>query len=226
MKIDKPFKALIFDSVYDLRRGAIIYVACTDGEIKRGDRVRSYFTKKSYEVQEVGIARPDFVPSNKLYAGQVGYMICNIRNIKEAFVGDTIYLEKTKNVEPFSGFKSPKPMVFSGFFPEDTQNFSLLRKSIEKLCINDSSVSITEDSSPALGQGYRIGFLGLLHMEVFKERLEKEFNQSVIITSPNVPYKVKFSNQKLVKFHGTDEITIVNPTLVTIKICCGLTGCN
>ncbi|CAF0708288.1 unnamed protein product [Brachionus calyciflorus] len=209
---DKPFKSLVFDSVYDLRRGAIIYIACVDGEIKKGDKVKSFFTKKVYEVQEVGLARPDFRPSNKIQAGQVGYMICNIRNIKEALVGDTFHLDKAK-IEPFPGFKSPKPMVFSGFFPEDSQNFSLLRKSIEKLCINDSSVSIAEDSSPALGQGYRLGFLGLLHMEVFKERLEKEFSQSVIITAPNVPYKVKFSNQKLVKFHGTNELVIVNPTL-------------
>ena len=107
--------------------------------------------------------------------------------------------------------------VFSGFFPEYPEAFVVLRRSIEKLSINDSSVTITEDSSPALGQGYRLGFLGLLHMEVFKERLEKEFDQSVIITSPNVPYKVKFSHPKLVKFHGTNEITVVNPTLVNFK---------
>lgn len=107
---DKPFKSLVFDSFYDLRRGAIIYVACVDGEIKRGDKVKSFFNKKTYEVQEVGIARPDFIQTNKLQAGQVGYMVCNIRNIKEALVGDTFYLDKAK-VEPFPGFKSPKPMV-------------------------------------------------------------------------------------------------------------------
>ena len=158
-------------------------------------------------------------------------MVCNIRNIKEALVGDTFHLEKAK-VEPFPGFKPPKPMVinikwlnrlskfitnfkvFSGFFPEESSDFSLLRKSIEKLCINDSSVSLADDSSPALGQGYRIGFLGLLHMEIFKERLENEFKQSVIITAPNVPYKIKFTHPKQIKFHGTDEITVVNPTLV------------
>jgi translation elongation factor EF-4 len=104
--------------------------------------------------------------------------------------------------------------VFSGFFPEESSDFNLLRKSIEKLCINDSSVSLSDDSSPALGQGYRIGFLGLLHMEIFKERLENEFKQSVIITAPNVPYKIKFTHPKQIKFHGTDEITVVNPTLV------------
>lgn len=107
---DKPFKSLVFDSFYDLRRGAIIYVACVDGEIKRGDKVKSFFNKKVYEVQEVGIARPDFLTTNKLQAGQVGYMVCNIRNIKEALVGDTFYLDKAK-IEPFPGFKPPKPMV-------------------------------------------------------------------------------------------------------------------
>ena len=104
--------------------------------------------------------------------------------------------------------------MFSGFFPEDPEHFVQLRRSIEKLSVNDSSVSISEDSSPALGQGYRLGFLGLLHMEVFKDRLEKEFDQSVIITAPNVPYKVRFSHPKMIKHHGTNEIIIVNPTQV------------
>lgn len=208
---NKTFKALIFDSVYDAHKGAIIYVACASGEIKRGDRITSYFTKKSYEVQQVGIARPNFVPTNKLYAGQVGFMICNMRSIKEAFVGDTIYLEKTK-VEPFEGFKSPKPMVFSGFYPEDGSKFNQLRKSIEKLVMNDSSVTIAEDASPALGHGYRIGFLGLLHMEIFKERLENEFDMSVVITSPNVPYKINVNQPRLIKYHGgKNELTIINP---------------
>jgi len=140
-------------------------------------------------------------------------MICNMRSIKEAFVGDTIFLEKSQ-VKPFEGFKSPKPMVFSGFYPEDGSKFNLLRKSIEKLVLNDSSVAISLDSSPALGQGYRIGFLGLLHMEIFKERLENEFDQSVVITSPNVPYKVKLSQPRLIKFHGgKEELTIINPCL-------------
>jgi GTP-binding protein LepA len=140
-------------------------------------------------------------------------MICNIRSIKEALVGDTFHWEKFK-VEAFPGFKPPKPMVFSGFFPEDPEHFVQLRKAIEKLSVNDSSVNITDDSSPALGQGYRLGFLGLLHMEVFKDRLEKEFSQSVIITSPNVPYKIKFTQPRLIKLHGKDELTIVNPTQV------------
>ena len=129
--VKKPYKALVFDSLHDMHRGAIIYVACADGEIKRGDRITSYFSKKSYEVQEVGIARPNFQPTKKLTAGQVGYMICNMRSLKEAYVGDTIYLEKsqpepfTGNIKPliklkiflikiyiYKGFKSPKPMVF------------------------------------------------------------------------------------------------------------------
>ena len=185
-------------------------MACFQGQIKKSDKISSCFSNKTYEVSEVGLARPDFVPANALYAGQVGYMICNIRSIKEALVGDTIHSEKSI-VQPFPGFKQPKPMVFSGFFPEDPEYFVQLRRSIEKLSVNDSSVSLSEDSSPALGQGYRLGFLGLLHMEVFKERLEKEFDQSVIITSPNVTYKLKFSQQHLIKYHGASEISILNP---------------
>jgi translation elongation factor EF-4 len=163
------FRALVFDMVYHLHRGAIIFVACYGQEIKVGDRVTSCYTKKSYEVQEVGICRPFLKKTQKLYAGQVGYLICNIRNVKEALVGDTFHLTSEKKlVEPFPGFKVPKPMVFSSFYPLDSTNYDLLRHSIEKLAVNDSSVSLEMDSSPVLGQGYRIGFLGLLHMDIFK----------------------------------------------------------
>ena len=133
-----------------------------------------------------------------------------MRSIKEAFVGDTVFEEKAK-VEPIASFTQPKQMVFSGFFPEQSDAYNLLRKAIEKLCLNDSSVSMIQDSSPALGQGYRLGFLGLLHMEVFKERLEKEFDQEVIVTAPSVPFKLILNNKRQIKFHGTNELTILNP---------------
>jgi translation factor GUF1, mitochondrial len=187
-----PFKALVFDSSYDVHRGAIIYVACIDGEIQRGSRITSCFTKKTYEIQEVGIIRPNLVETSSLSAGQVGYIMCNMRSLKESVVGDTIHAEKATDVVPLVRFKTPKPMVYSGFYPERGDDFIKLRKSVEKLSLNDSSVTVLDDSSPALGQGYCIGFLGLLHMEIFKERLKKEYDSDVIITSPNVPYKIRF----------------------------------
>ncbi|KAK2165573.1 hypothetical protein LSH36_48g03046 [Paralvinella palmiformis] len=206
-----PLKALIFDSWYDKWRGAISSIALIDGTIKKGTKIKSNYTGKVYEVQETGIMYPNEQETNTLYAGQVGYLICGMKMTKEAQIGDTIYQDMVP-VKSLPGFKPAKPMVFAGIYPVDQSEYSALRSAIEKLLLNDSSVSVNIDSSAALGQGWRLGFLGLLHMDVFSQRLEQEYDASVIITSPNVPYKVKIIGAKNIKQYKGEEITILNPS--------------
>uniref|UniRef100_A0A670J1S0 GTP binding elongation factor GUF1 n=1 Tax=Podarcis muralis TaxID=64176 RepID=A0A670J1S0_PODMU len=205
-----PLKALVFDSTFDHYRGVIANIALLGGEVCKGQRIESAHTKKVYEVNEVGILKPNEQPTHKLYAGQVGYLIAGMKEVKEAQIGDTIYLHN-QPVEPLPGFKSAKPMVFAGMYPVDQSEYNNLKSAVEKLTLNDSSVSVHRDSSLALGAGWRLGFLGLLHMEVFNQRLEQEYNASVILTAPTVPYKAVLSSAKLIKEHGKEVITIINP---------------
>nr|XP_034968678.1 translation factor GUF1, mitochondrial isoform X3 [Zootoca vivipara]XP_034968679.1 translation factor GUF1, mitochondrial isoform X3 [Zootoca vivipara] len=205
-----PLKALVFDSTFDHYRGVIANIALLGGEVRKGQRIASAHTKKVYEVNEVGILKPNEQPTHKLYAGQVGYLIAGMKEVKEAQIGDTIYLHN-QPVEPLPGFKSAKPMVFAGMYPVDQSEYSNLKSAVEKLTLNDSSVSVHRDSSLALGAGWRLGFLGLLHMEVFNQRLEQEYNASVILTAPTVPYKAVLSSAKLIKEHEKEVITIINP---------------
>ncbi|XP_072352784.1 translation factor Guf1, mitochondrial isoform X2 [Scyliorhinus torazame] len=218
--LSDPLRALVFDSTYDHYRGVIASIALFDGWVQKGDKIMSSYTKKVYEVNEVGILRPDQYPVEKLNAGQVGYLVAGMKEVKEAQIGDTFYLQK-QPVEPLAGFKPAKPMVFAGMYPVDQSEYTNLRKAVEKLTLNDSSVTVHRDSSPALGAGWRcftkctlllfwLGFLGLLHMEVFNQRLEQEYNASVILTAPTVPYKAVLSSSKLIKY-GEEEITILNP---------------
>ncbi|XP_043547758.1 translation factor GUF1, mitochondrial isoform X1 [Chiloscyllium plagiosum] len=197
-KLSDPLRALVFDSTYDHYRGVIASIALFDGWVQKGDKIMSSYTKKVYEVNEVGILRPDQYPVEKLHAGQVGYLIAGMKEVKEAQIGDTFHLQK-QPVEPLAGFKPAKPMVFAGMYPIDQSEYTNLRKAVEKLTLNDSSVTVHRDSSPALGAGWRLGFLGLLHMEVFNQRLEQEYNASVILTAPTVPYKAVLSSSKLIK---------------------------
>ncbi|XP_058049327.1 translation factor GUF1, mitochondrial [Ahaetulla prasina] len=210
VNVHEPLKALVFDSTFDTYRGVIANIALFSGEIHKGHKITTAHTKKIYEVNEVGILTPDQWPTDKLYAGQVGYMIAGMREIIDAQIGDTVYLHN-QVVEPFPGFKSAKPMVFAGVFPTDQSEYSNLKGALEKLTLNDSSVTIQRDNSLVLGAGWRLGFLGLLHMEVFNQRLEQEHNASVILTAPTVPYKAILSSPKLIKEHRKEEITIVNP---------------
>lgn len=205
-----PLRALVFDSNFDHYRGVVANVALFGGTVKKGDRVVSAHLKKTYEVQELGILRPHEVPTNKLFAGQVGYVVAGMKDVKEAQIGDTLFHQDCP-VEPLPGFKPAKPMVFAGMFPMDQSEHSGLRSAIERLTLNDSSVTVQRDSSLALGAGWRLGFLGLLHMEVFNQRLEQEYNASVIVTAPTVPYKAHLSSPKLIKEHGAEVVTIVNP---------------
>ncbi|XP_062899282.1 translation factor Guf1, mitochondrial isoform X1 [Mobula hypostoma] len=208
--VSDPMRALVFDSTYDHYRGVIANIALFDGWVQKGDKIMSSYTKKVYEVNEVGILRPDQYPVEKLCAGQVGYLVAGMKEVKEAEIGDTLHLQK-QPVEPLAGFKPAKPMVFAGMYPTDQSEYTNLRKAVEKLTLNDSSVTVHRDSSPALGAGWRLGFLGLLHMEVFNQRLEQEYNASVILTAPTVPYKAILLSSKLIKQHGKEEITILNP---------------
>lgn len=188
----KTLKALLFDSWFDEYRGVICLISLQDGELHKGDKIELAQAEETYEVLELGLMYPELTPMNALYAGQVGYIITGMKSVREARVGDTIYLEK-KPVTPFPGFKPAKPMVFAGIYPTDSEEFEPLRDAIEKLTLNDASVTVEKKSSNALGIGFRCGFLGLLHMDVFKQRLEQEYGLSVIATAPSVLYKVKMA---------------------------------
>ncbi|KAL1917543.1 uncharacterized protein VTP21DRAFT_3936 [Calcarisporiella thermophila] len=201
--IDKPLKALLFDSWYDTYVGVICMMAIVDGTIRKGDRIISAYSQQKYEVTEVGIMHPDMYNTGYLHAGQVGYIICNMKVATEAHIGDTFYHIK-QPVEPLPGFEPAKSMVFAGIFPVDTNDFTKLEESIEKLTLNDASVSVQKETSNALGQGWRLGFLGTLHMDVFRQRLEEEYEANVIVTQPTVPFKVLYRN-------GTENL-VQNPS--------------
>uniref|UniRef100_A0A3B3XAC1 Tr-type G domain-containing protein n=1 Tax=Poecilia mexicana TaxID=48701 RepID=A0A3B3XAC1_9TELE len=214
--VDDPFKALVFDSNFDHYRGVVANIAVIGGRVKKGDNIVSAHLSKTYEVNELGLLRPEEHATQKLFAGQVGYIIAGMKDVKEAQIGDTLY-RHDHPVQALPGFKPAKAMVFLfcswplSMYPMDQSEYPALRSAIERLTLNDSSVTVQRDSSLALGAGWRLGFLGLLHMEVFNQRLEQEYNASVIVTSPTVPYKAILSSAKLIKEHGGEEVTIVNP---------------
>jgi elongation factor 4 len=200
--LEKPLKALLFDSWFDEYKGVICLIAVQDGVIAKGDRITLAQNQLDYEVLEIGLMYPNETPTGALYAGQVGYLVTGMKTVKEARVGDTIYHAK-QPVKPFPGFKPAKPMVFAGIYPVDNSEFEQLRNAIEKLTLNDASVTVEKKSSAALGLGFRCGFLGLLHMEVFKQRLEQEYGITAIVTAPSVLYKIKKKNG--------EEINVENP---------------
>lgn len=196
------FRSLLVDSWYDSYLGVVLLVNVVDGSIKKGQRIFSPHTQKKYEVKEVGIMYPDRVPIDSLKAGQVGYIVCGMKQTSEAIIGDT-FMNVNHPTEPLPGFEEPKPMVFVGAFPADYTDFQDLDDHMSHLVLNDRSVTLQRETSNALGQGWRLGFLGSLHASVFKERLEKEYGASLILTNPTVPYKVIMGD-------GTEKI-ITNP---------------
>ncbi|MCX5923902.1 MAG: translation elongation factor 4 [Candidatus Dependentiae bacterium] len=200
---DLPLKALLFDSWYDEYRGVICLVAIKDGMLKKGDHIYLHQSNCKHEILELGLMYPEQLPMDALYAGQVGYIITGMKTIKEARVGDTVSISKT-SVTPFPGFKPAKSMVFAGIFPVESTEFELLAEAIEKLTLNDASVNVEKKTSTALGLGFRCGFLGLLHMDVFKQRLEQEYDLSIIATSPSVMYYIDLN-------HDQGRISIENP---------------
>ncbi|MGC8866727.1 MAG: translation elongation factor 4 [Elusimicrobiales bacterium] len=202
-------KALVFDSVYDSYKGVIVYTRVFDGRIKKGDIIFFYSTKKSYKVEEVGYLTPDMKESQSIEAGEVGYIVAGIKDIHDIKIGDTIFL-KEMVAEPLGGFKDIKPVVFAGIFPLNSSDFNSLKNAIEKLHLTDSSFTYQGESSKALGFGFRCGFMGLLHLDIIRQRIEREFSIPVIITNPNVIYKVK----KKKKTHSKESeiIEVKNPT--------------
>ncbi|MCO5229843.1 MAG: translation elongation factor 4 [Chitinophagales bacterium] len=186
--INEPLQALIFDSVFNSFRGVIAYFRIVNGSIKKGDKIKFMATNKVYEADEVGTLSMDLVPKAELFAGDVGYVITGIKNSKDIKVGDTITLANRPCVDAIKGFENVKPMVFAGIYPIDTDDFQELRESLEKLQLNDASLVWEPETSLALGFGFRCGFLGLLHLEIVQERLDREFDMAVITTVPNVTF--------------------------------------
>ena len=202
---DKPLKALIFDSHYDAYRGTIVHMRVFDGSIKAGDRIRFMHNKASYRVEEVGFFQIVPKPQQELTAGMVGYMIAGIKTVSDTRCGDTITLDREPCDKPLAGFKASKPVVFASIYPVAADDYEELTIALEKLTLNDASLIYEKDSSAALGFGFRCGFLGLLHLEIVQERLEREYDQSIILTVPSVRYQ-------LILEDGT-EMVIDNPAL-------------
>ncbi len=201
----EPFKALIFDSYYDAYKGVIVYVRVMDGEIKTGDTIKFMSTDKTFDVVETGYLSPlGTIPASSLKAGEVGYIAASIKTVSDARVGDTVTSADKPAAEPLPGYKKVNPMVFSGIYPADGAKYGDLRDALEKLQLNDAALSYEPETSVALGFGFRCGFLGLLHMEIIQERLEREYNLDLVTTAPSVVYKVYKTNGEV--------IDISNPT--------------
>ncbi|HHM24121.1 MAG TPA: elongation factor 4, partial [Bacteroidetes bacterium] len=198
-----PLRALIFDSYFDAYRGAVALVRVVDGEVKAGDRIQFFSSGKTFEVQEVGLLQLRKVPQPSLKAGQVGYVIAGVKEVRDTKVGDTITLADRPAREPLPGYREAKPMVFSGLFPADSEDYEELKASLEKLQLNDAALTFEPETSAALGFGFRCGFLGMLHMEIVQERLEREYGLNIVTTVPNVEYHVYTTRG--------ERITVDNP---------------
>ena len=204
-----PLKALIFDSVYDNYKGAISFVRMVDGEVAAGTKIKMCSTGKTFDVTEVGVFTPKLLPVDKLRAGDVGYIAASIKNVKDTSVGDTITLAEGGAKEPLPGYKEAKPMVFSGIYPADGSRYNDLKDALEKLNLNDAALVFEPEVSAALGFGFRCGFLGLLHMEIIEERLEREFDFDIITTSPSVSYVVHKTNGETVDVANPSHLPVV-----------------
>jgi GTP-binding protein LepA len=205
-RADAPLRALIFDSMYTDFRGVITYVRLMDGRLTAGDAILMLKTGKKFEVVEVGIFTPKMRPVESLSAGEVGYIVANIKSLHDVKIGDTVTQEKSPCATPLPGYREPKPMVFCGLYPVNPMNFQALRTALEKLSLNDSSFSYVPETSKALGLGFRCGFLGLLHMEIIQERLERESNIDVIQTAPNVTYEILTHDGKARRIENPAEL--------------------
>ena len=199
-----PVRALIFDSVYDSYRGVVTYVRVIDGHVSTRERIQMMSTRATHELLEIGVISPEPVPANGLGVGEVGYLITGVKDVRQSRVGDTVTLSHKGAVEALGGYRDPKPMVFSGLYPLDGSDYPALRDALDKLKLNDAALVYEPETSVALGFGFRCGFLGLLHLEIVRERLEREFNLDLISTAPNVVYRV-------IKDDGA-EVVVTNPS--------------
>ena len=221
---EAPLRALIFDAKFDAYRGVVTYVRVLEGTLRKGVRILMMQTGKSFEVDEVGIFRPERTVIEDLSAGEVGYLIANIRNVRDSRVGDTVTDAARPAATPLPGYRHVTPMVFAGLFPTDTEQYQQLKEALEKLQLNDAALVYEPETSAALGFGFRCGFLGLLHMEIVQERLEREFNLTLLGTAPTVEYRVKLRNGEEVPVDNPDhlpdpaEIESISEPMVTATI--------
>ena len=211
--VNKPLQALIFDSFYDAYRGVVVLIRIVNGKVKVGDKIKLMATNKIEEVVELGVNTPKEVKKTELVAGEVGYLCASIKDISDIKVGDTITLESNPASDILPGYKPMKPMVFSGIYPIETSKYPDLREALEKLKLNDASLEFTPETSKALGFGFRCGFLGLLHLEIIKERIEREFNINLIVTSPSVIYEIELTDNTVINIDSPSKM----PDKVRIK---------
>ncbi|MFI9308277.1 translation elongation factor 4 [Streptomyces triculaminicus] len=201
---DAPARAMIFDSVYDSYRGVVTYVRVIDGELKKRERIKMMSTGATHELLEIGTNSPEMTPADGLGVGEVGYIITGVKDVRQSKVGDTITSQQNGATEALGGYKDPKPMVFSGLYPLDGSDYPELREALDKLQLNDAALVYEPETSAALGFGFRVGFLGLLHLDVVRERLEREFGLDLIATAPNVVYNVRMEDGA--------EFVVTNPS--------------
>ncbi|MFJ2291370.1 translation elongation factor 4 [Streptomyces sp. NPDC087894] len=201
---DAPARAMIFDSVYDAYRGVVTYVRVVDGQLNKRERIRMMSTGATHELLEIGVSSPEMTPADGIGVGEVGYIITGVKDVRQSKVGDTITSLNKGATEALGGYKDPKPMVFSGLYPLDGSDYPDLREALDKLQLNDAALVYEPETSAALGFGFRVGFLGLLHLDVIRERLEREFGLELIATAPNVVYRVEMED-------GTEH-TVTNPS--------------
>ncbi|MGW0749810.1 translation elongation factor 4 [Streptomyces sp. NPDC002587] len=201
---DAPARAMIFDSVYDSYRGVVTYVRVVDGQLNKRERIRMMSTGATHELLEIGVSSPEMTPADGIGVGEVGYIITGVKDVRQSKVGDTITSLHAGATEALGGYKDPKPMVFSGLYPLDGSDYPDLREALDKLQLNDAALVYEPETSAALGFGFRVGFLGLLHLDVVRERLEREFGLDLIATAPNVVYRVVMEDGK--------EVTVTNPS--------------
>jgi len=222
--IEAPLKALIFDSFYDTYKGAIAMIRVMDGTLKKGDQITMMAQKKHFEVSEVGFFSPTMLPIGELRAGDVGYVCASIKNVGDCRVGDTITLKKNPTSKALPGYKKATPMVFCGIYPADGEHYEDIRDALEKLQLNDAAISFEAETSVALGFGFRCGFLGLLHLEIVQERLEREYDLDIIATSPSVIYRVSRTDGEVVMVQNptnlpeVTKITKIEEPIVTADI--------
>jgi len=203
---EEPLQALIFDSVFNQYRGIVAYFRIFNGVLRKADLVKFFNTKMAYEAVEIGYLKMDYEPCQELQAGETGYIISGIKTAKEVRVGDTITHQQKACLAAIDGFEEAKPMVYTGVYPIETDEFEELRTALEKLQLNDAALTFTQESSLALGFGFRCGFLGLLHMEIVQERLDREFDMNVIMTVPNVTYQVYTKKEETIEIHNPAEL--------------------
>jgi GTP-binding protein LepA len=201
---DAPARAMIFDSVYDVYRGVVTYVRVVDGKISARDRIKMMSTGAVHELLEIGVISPEPIKGTGLGVGEVGYLMTGVKDVRQSRVGDTVTINQRPAATALGGYKDPKPMVYSGLYPIDGSDYPNLRDALDKLKLNDAALSYEPESSAALGFGFRCGFLGLLHLEIIRERLEREFNLDLISTAPNVVYRVQMDDDT--------ELTVTNPS--------------